>query len=159
MTTIAERYTKLCRAYTQLAERFQKLDVEYMTLKSKLPEVLQAVRSYKQTIATLKQEKAATESELQTIKAKYEQLKPFEDLLTPEFEAELLEAEEQASLVEQTIQEMLDNPDPDLSDIDKQLLLEFQNDTDEFLDTESNGYHPSPNQSSTTPNEHPTPTP
>jgi predicted nucleic acid-binding Zn-ribbon protein len=117
------------------------------------------VRSYKQTIATLKQEKASVESELQTVKAKYEQLKPFEDLLTPEFEAELLEAEEQASLVEQTIQEMLDNPDPDLSDIDKQLLLEFQNDTDEFLDQESNGYHSTPAQSSTSTNEQPTPTP
>ncbi|MGJ3249176.1 MAG: hypothetical protein ACFE0I_24265 [Elainellaceae cyanobacterium] len=159
MTTIAERYTKLCRAYTQLAERFQKLDVEYMTLKSKLPEVLQAVRSYKQTIATLKQEKASVESELQTVKAKYEQLKPFEDLLTPEFEAELLEAEEQASLVEQTIQEMLDNPDPDLNDIDKQLLLEFQNDTDEFLSKESNGYYPTPDSSSMTATEQPAPTP
>lgn len=143
MTSTAERYSKLCRSYTQLADRFQKLDVEYMTLKSKLPDVLKAVRTYKQTIATLKQEKATLEADLQTVSAKYEQLKPFEELLQPEFEAELSDAEEQANLVEQTIQEMLDNPDPDLTDIDRQLLMEFQNDADGFLSSEMNGYHSS----------------
>jgi chromosome segregation ATPase len=141
VSTTADRCAKLCRAYSQLAEQFQKLDVEYMTLKSKLPDVLKAVQTYKRAIATLKQEKADLEAKLQEVSDKYETLKPFEDLLQPEFEAELAEAEEQASLVEQTIQELESNPDPDLSDAEKQLLYEFQQETHQFLSVDANGYH------------------
>jgi chromosome segregation ATPase len=132
MTNIADRYTRLCRAYVQLADRFQKLDVEYMTLKGKLLPLLKGISTTKEAIATLKQEKANLESELKSVMAKYEALSHLEVLLKAEAQAELVEAEEQLSLVEQTIQEMESESDPDLDDYDKGLLNDFLNDLGAF---------------------------
>jgi chromosome segregation ATPase len=132
MTNIADRYTRLCRAYVQLADRFQKLDVEYMTLKSKLLPLLKGLSTTKDTITTLKQEKANLEAELKSVMAKYEALSHLEVLLKAESQAELAEAEEQLSLVEQTIQEMESESDPDLDEYDKGLLNDFLNDLGAF---------------------------
>ncbi|MBD2462916.1 hypothetical protein H6G89_17895 [Oscillatoria sp. FACHB-1407] len=141
MPTIADRYARLSRAYVQLSERFHKLDVEHMTLKSKLLPLLKTVKSWKQTIATLKQDKTDLEAQLQTLSAKYEELRVFELLLEAAAQADLIEAEEQVKLVEQTIQEFEADADPDLSETEKQLLLEYETESASFLSVESNGYH------------------
>ncbi|MDX2215771.1 MAG: hypothetical protein SFY66_21085 [Oculatellaceae cyanobacterium bins.114] len=138
MPTVADRYARLSRAYTQLSERFQKLDVEHMTLKSKLLPLLKTVKAWKQTIATLKQEKADLEAQLQLVSGKYEELRVFELLLEAAAQADLIEAEEQVKLVEQTIQEFEADAAPDLNDTEKQLLLEYETETMAFLSTEEN---------------------
>jgi chromosome segregation ATPase len=148
MENTANRYARLCHAYIQLAERFQKLDVEHMTLKSKLVPLLKAMQAYKHSMEGLKQEKADLEVELQTLAEKYEELKPFEDLLQPETLTKLFEAEEQLLLVEQTIQEMESESDPDLNEPDKLLLDQYEHEPEIFLlaaangSTETNGTHP-----------------
>lgn len=138
MTNIADRYTRLCRAYIQLAERFQKLDVEHMALKGKLLPLLKVLGSSREAISTLKQEKANLDAELQSMTAKFETLSELETLLKSEAQANLLEAEEQISLVEQTIQEMEAESDPDLDEHDKHLLDDFLSSLGDFS-FESNG--------------------
>lgn len=139
MLTTADRYARLSRAYIQLSERFQKLDVEHMTLKSKLLPLLKTVKDWKQAIATLQQEKADLEARLTAMSDQYEELKVFEQLLEAAAQADLIEAEEQVKLVEETIQELEVDTDPDLSDLEKQLLVEFETALDVFLSIESNG--------------------
>jgi len=136
MSTLAERCTHLCHSYTQLAERFQKLDVEHMTLKSKMIPLLKALKAYRKTVEMLTEEKAMLEEKLQEISLQYEALRPLESLLSPEIEAAFVEAEEQMSLIDLTLQEMHTDADPDLSDTDKQLLNDYRNHADWFLTTE-----------------------
>ncbi len=132
MSQIAERITRLCHAYIKLSDKFQKLDIEYMTLRSKVVPLIKALKTYKQLLEQLNQEKQALEEKLQETTLKYEELKPLEIFLQLEFQAILTEAEEQVELVETTLYEMESDRDPDLSDIDKELLIQYQNDPEQF---------------------------
>ncbi|HEY9621794.1 MAG TPA: hypothetical protein V6C78_15650 [Crinalium sp.] len=132
MSQLAERYTRLCHAYIELAEKFQKLDVEHMTLRSKVIPLLKALKTSRADVSQLKLEKAALEEQLQTISVKYEQVKVLELLLQPEMLDALAEAEDQIALVNTTLTEMNSDFDPDLSEPDKMLLLEYQQNPDGF---------------------------
>ncbi len=121
-----DRYTQVCRAFVKLADKFQKLDVEHMTLKTKVVQILKLLKSYKELAEKLSQEKQGLEKELQSMMVKYEELKVFEVFLEPEFQALLSEAEEQLELVDETLKEIEDDRDPDLDDLDKELLVEYQ---------------------------------
>ncbi|WP_421654778.1 hypothetical protein [Leptothermofonsia sp. ETS-13] len=132
MSQTAERITRLCHAYIKLSDKFQKLDVEYMTLRGKVVPLIKALKTYKQLVEQLSQEKQTLEEKLQETTLKYEELKPLEILLQSEFHEALSEAEEQVELVEATLHEMESDRDPDLSDIDKELLIQYQNDPEQF---------------------------
>lgn len=125
-------FEKLCRSYVKMADRFQQLDVEYMTLKSKIVPLLKQLRGYQQTVETLKRENGDLKTELETMTAKYEELKPFEELLNPELQGLLQEAEEQIDLVDETLKEMERDRDPDLSEDDKALIEAFKTDPNAF---------------------------
>ncbi|MEB3360363.1 MAG: hypothetical protein VKK04_26805 [Synechococcales bacterium] len=132
MGNIADSFSRLCQSYVTLADRFQQLDVEHMTLKTKVIPLLKALKSYKRLIETLKQENQDLAAQLETMTAKYDALKPFEDLLGSDLQALLSEAEEQVELVEQTLSEMENNNDPDLTEEDKALLRVFYEHPQEF---------------------------
>ena len=132
MSQIAERYIHLCRSYIQLSDKFQRLDVESTTLRRKIVPLLNNLKAYKQIVEKLEQEKLELEQKLNTLNQKYEHLKQFEILTQPEIQAELSEAESQIALVEETVQEMEENQDPDLNDAEKMLLSEYQNNPSEF---------------------------
>lgn len=138
MDNIAERYTRLCRAYVQLADQFQKLDVEHMSLRGRMVPFLKALKAYKQTVAELTEQKSRLEQELEAIASKYEALKPLEVLLEAEHQAVLAEAEEQIDLVAETIQEMENERDPDLSDAERLLLSEYDSAVEELDLAEAN---------------------
>jgi predicted nuclease with TOPRIM domain len=138
MSNIAERYIYLSRCYIELADKFQKLDVEHMTLKSKMVPVLKAMKTCKQTIEQLTQEKLELEQKLQAVTAQYEELKSFEVLLQPETQAVLAEAEEQMSLVQETLLEIDQDSDPGMSEADKLLLEEYYSNSNELNGTNSN---------------------
>lgn len=137
MSNIAERYIYLCRCYIELADKFQKLDVEHMTLKSKMVPVLKAMKTCKQTIEQLTQEKLELEQKLKAVTAHYEELKSFEVLLQPETQAVLAEAEEQMSLVQETLLEIDQDSDPGMSEADKLLLEEYYSNSSELNGTNS----------------------
>ncbi len=132
MSDLAERYARLCRAYVQLADRFQKLDVEHMTLRSKVIPLLKSLKAHHDAVDQLKQEKETLEEELHAANLKYEELKALEGLLHPDMQAALMEAEEQISLVETTVQEIDSDRDPDLSPDEKILLHEYNDHPDAF---------------------------
>ena len=132
MSQIAERYIHLCRSYIQLSDKFQKLDVEHTTLRRKIVPLLNNLKTYRQIVEKLEQEKLELEERLKTLDERYEHLKQFELLAQPEIQAELSEAESQIALVEETIQEMEENSDPDLNETEKLLLNEYQNNPNEF---------------------------
>lgn len=126
MDNIAERYAHLGRSYILLADKFQKLDVEHMTLKKKVIPFLELLKTYKQTIEVLQQENKDLTEELAQTSDKYESLKSLELLLQPDVQATLAEAETLIALVNDTIQEMQQDSDPDLSTSDKLLLDEYK---------------------------------
>ncbi|MGB3494181.1 MAG: hypothetical protein WBA57_15735 [Elainellaceae cyanobacterium] len=126
-------FEKLCRSYLKMADRFQQLDVEYMTLRGKVVPLLKQLKAYQQTIETLKQESGDLSAELETITAKYEELKPFEELLSPDLQGLFQEAEEQIDLVDETLKEMERDDDPDLSAEDKALVEAFRHDPNAFV--------------------------
>jgi chromosome segregation ATPase len=130
---IADRYARLGRAYIKLSDKFQQLDVDYMTLKSKVVPLLKALKAYKQLANQLKQEKGDLQSQINALAAKYEELKSFEIFLKPEMQDILSEAEEQAELIDETLQEMDQNADPDLSDSDQSILHEYYSDPTAFV--------------------------
>ena len=132
MSQIAERYIHLCRSYIQLSEKFQKLDVEHTTLRRKTVPLLNNLKAYQQIIEKLEQEKLELEEKLKALAENYQHLEQFEILAKPEIQAELREAENQIALVEETIQEMEENSDPDLNETEKRLLNEYQNNPNEF---------------------------
>lgn len=132
MSQIAERYIHLCRSYIQLSDKFQKLDVEHTTLRRKIIPLLNNLKTYKQIVEKLEQEKLELEEELKNLNENYKHLKQFEILAQPEIQAELSEAESQIALVEETVQEMEENRDPDLNETEKMLLNEYQNNPNEF---------------------------
>lgn len=127
-----ERYTRICHAFVRLSDKFQKLDVEYMTLKSKVVQVLRLLKEYKATIETLNQEKQELAASLESMTLRYEKLKDFECFFEPDFQAMLNEAEEQLELIDETLQEIEADPDPDLNHLDKALLSEYRSCPDSF---------------------------
>ena len=139
MENIVDSFANLCDSYITLADRFQQLDVEHMTLKGKVVPLLKALKTYQQAIATLQSDKkalqqqlASTQEECKTLTAKNESLQALEPLLSAEMLALLSNAEEQAALVKETIEEMDDNNDPDLNTEEKNLLTVFYNDPERF---------------------------
>ncbi len=131
-SNLAERYTRLCRAYVKLADKFQKLDVEHMTLRSKVVPLLKALKVQRQMVEQLQQEKTTLAAELQSTTSKYEALQHLEPLLQPDMQAALVEAEEQLALVDTTLVEMDCDRDPDLNDDDKQILNDYQQQPESF---------------------------
>lgn len=156
MSNIAERYTRLCRSYVQLSDKFQQLDVDHMTLKSRVAPLLKSLKAQQAAVARLQHEKAELETELQTltaqnatlqplvqekatwaetlqvVTAKYEALRPFEALLEPDRQTLLTEAEAQLALIDETLEEMTIDLDPDLSSEEKQLLADYANNPQAF---------------------------
>ncbi|MEM7773751.1 MAG: hypothetical protein AAGA75_24025 [Cyanobacteria bacterium P01_E01_bin.6] len=132
MADISKSFAKLCHSYIKLADKFQQLDVDYMTLKGKIVPVLKQLKAYRTTIEALKQEKKDLKAELETVSAKYEELKVFEELLSPEMQALIDEAQEQVDLVDETLTEMEQDDDPDLSEDDKAILRVFRDNPDAF---------------------------
>ena len=132
MANISNSFAKLCRSYVKLADRFQQLDVDYMTLKGKIVPVLKQLKAYQSTIETLKQEKHDLQAKLDAMTAEYEGLKVFEELLSPEMQSLIEEAQDQVDLVDETLIEMDQDDDPDLTDEDKTILQAFQENPDAF---------------------------
>ncbi len=149
MNNISERYTRLCRSYVQLADKFQQLDVDHMTLRGQVAPLLKSLKTHQVAVERLQHEKSELETELQTltthyeeikplvqekvtweatlqaVTAKYEALRPFEVLLEPEMQTMLTTAEEQLALVDETLQEMAIESDPDLDVEARQLLADY----------------------------------
>lgn len=149
MDNLAERYVRLSRAYIKLADKFHKLDVEHMALRGKVAPLLRAVKAHRATIDQLSDENLALktqltelagtnqriqilEAQLESLTTQYHALQPLEALLQSEVQEALTEAEQQIELVEATVDEMDDDRDPDLSEADKQLLQEYENDPTQF---------------------------
>lgn len=159
---MVERYTRLCRAYVKLSERFHQLDVDHMRLKGQVIPLLKALKAQQtrlhqmqsekdnlqQTLDQLRQsfDQRATlhRQEMQALTQTYEErlenlshhiseLRPLEVLLSSEVFQELVVAEEQMELVEATIQEMVDDDDPDLSLDEKALLEAYRANPGSFL--------------------------
>jgi septal ring factor EnvC (AmiA/AmiB activator) len=132
MSTTAERYARLSRCYVQLADQFADLDLEHMHLKRKLVDVLKALKESQRALAELEIKMGALEAkhgeqygalaaQYAALEAQYQMLKPFELLLQPEAQADLLEAEKAIDLIEETVAEREKNEDPDLSAEEKAL--------------------------------------
>jgi predicted nucleic acid-binding Zn-ribbon protein len=132
MAQTSDRYARLCRSYIKLSDKFQKLDVEHMTLKSKVVPLLKALKAYKQLAETLQQTNHELEAKLADLQEKYDSLKVFEVLMTPEVQAELTEAEEQMDMIEETMREMEEDSTPDLSEAEKELLEEYHRYPEQF---------------------------
>ena len=139
MENIVDSFANLCDSYITLADRFQQLDVDHMTLKGKVVPLLKTLQTYQQAIATLQaenkslhQELSSSKEECKTLIAKNEALQSLEPLLSSEMTTLLTNAEEQAALVKETIDEMDANNDPDLSADEKSLLAVFYNDPERF---------------------------
>jgi predicted nucleic acid-binding Zn-ribbon protein len=149
MDNLAERYIRLSRAYIKLADKFQKLDVEHMALRGKVVPLLKAIKTHRSTIDQLNEENLTLkhqlteliaqrqrikelEAQLETVTAHYETLKPLAGLLQPEVEELLTEVEEQLELVDATFDEIDSDRDPDLSESDKEILQEYENDPAQF---------------------------
>ncbi|MBE9029600.1 hypothetical protein IQ266_07640 [filamentous cyanobacterium LEGE 11480] len=143
MKSLADRYKSLSEAYLKLADQFQQLDVTHMTLKQKVIPVIKSLKQHQvltaqlkqdkvslsQTVQALTEEKQVLQSTIETLQAKYEAFAELEGLLQSDSHDRLSEAEQQMVLVEETLQEMAIDQDPDLSDHDKQLLASIQTDT------------------------------
>jgi predicted nucleic acid-binding Zn-ribbon protein len=102
-------------------EEMKPLEQENQALRQEL----QVVTAKYETLQPLEQENQALRQELQVVTAKYETLQPFESLLQPDMQAALAEAEEQILLVDETIEEIDQNGDPDLNPAEQQLLAEY----------------------------------
>ncbi len=147
MKSTVDRYKRLAESYIKLSDQFHQLDVEHMTLKQKVVPVLKALRKYQNLTAQLKQDKAKLVQTIQaltdekldlqatiaTMQTKFEALADLEALLQPQTQDLLTEAEQQIDLVEETLQEMALDSDPDLSQSDKQLLETYYQNTEEHL--------------------------
>jgi len=115
-----------------------------MTLKSKLVVLLKALKNYRNKIVALRQENQALRDELRLsqercklLTEEKDALKMFEPLLTPELSTLIAEAEEQSTLVNETIREMDTDAAPDLDAGDRLLLSEFYHDPTSLIPAES----------------------
>lgn len=134
---------KTIKAYKTLTQRLkqQKLEMERTleTLTQRQVELMATVADQQgqqakltATIETLVEEKASLAAELLTMQAKYDAVAEFEVLIQPDPEAILAVAEQQMALVEETLQEMLANSAPDLSEADQQLIALYQHEFEDF---------------------------
>jgi chromosome segregation ATPase len=142
MKSTADRYKCIAEAYLKLSDRFNQLDVAHMSLRQKIVPMIKALKKYQalttqlkqdkaelaQTIQALTNEKSALEGTITVLQNKIETLIDLEPLLQPETQDMLTEAEQQIELIEETLQEIDINSDPDLNEADRQLLETYQND-------------------------------
>lgn len=140
MQSQADRYKRLAQAYVTLSDKFNELDVAHMDLKQKVVPVVKALKKSQaqaqllkqenetlaQTIDTLTAEKVALQQKTAALQTRLDALADLESLLEPATEELLKEAEQQIDLVEETLQEISIDSDPDLSEADKQLLESCQ---------------------------------
>lgn len=122
--------TKLEQTIQTLTEQQQRLEEDQRTLKAK--EVEQSI-----IINALTDEKTNLQAALEEFQAKYDALADFESLLQSGPQAVLVEAEQQMVLVEETLQEIALNSDPDLSENEQQLIEAYQDEDESlFISTE-----------------------
>lgn len=156
MNHMVERYTRLSRAYVNLSERFHQLDVEHMKLKGSMVPLIKAAKAYRKRTtelerANLELQRTLTdldsrhqgalqnlvvtyEEQLESLRAQLEQLRGLEWFTTEEAQQELVEAERQIDLDEETFREIEQDAYPDLSDADKALLIEYHANPSQFVD-------------------------
>ncbi|ABW33315.1 hypothetical protein [Acaryochloris marina] len=122
--------TKLEQTIQTLTDQQQRLEEDQRTLKAK--EVEQSI-----IINALTDEKTNLQAALEEFQAKYDALADFESLLQSGPQAVLAEAEQQMLLVEETLQEIALNSDPDLSENEQQLIEAYQDEDESlFISTE-----------------------
>lgn len=128
---------KSIRAYKALTQRLkqQKLEVEQEleALTKSQVELMAMVADQQEEAAklseanqALSEEKVSLAAELSAVQAKYEAVAEFEVLIQPDPEDMLTVAEQQMALVEETLQEMVANSAPDLSEAEQQLVALYQ---------------------------------
>ncbi|ABW30602.1 hypothetical protein [Acaryochloris marina] len=117
---------ELERTVQTLTERQKYLEDNQLTLQAKEVELSMAVN-------TLTKENTDLQVALQDFQAKYEVVSGFESLLASEPQAMLTEAEQQMELVEETLQEIALNSDPDLSQEEKELIEAYQKETESLF--------------------------
>ncbi len=110
MSTVAERYARLCRCYIQLADRFAELDLENMRLKQKLVQLIGEVKGSQQSLIALDAEKKALTVQIELLDNKYQELKQFEALIDPAMIAELTEVEKQIAIDQEVMDNGKDDP-------------------------------------------------
>lgn len=109
-----------------LTERQQRLEENQLALQAKEVEL-------SMTVNTLTRENTDLQAALQDAQANFEVVADFESLLESEPQAILLEAEQQMELVEETLQEIALNSDPDLSYEEQQLIEAYQKESESLL--------------------------
>lgn len=102
-----------------LTERQLSLEENQLALQAKEVELTKK-------ITALMAENTALQATLQDFQTKYDTLAEFETLLKSDPQAILVEAEQQMELVEETLQEIALNSDPDLSKDEQQLIEAYQ---------------------------------
>lgn len=117
---------ELERTIQTLAERQQYLENNQLTLQAKEVEL-------SMTVNTLTKENTDLQAALQDFQTKYEVVADFESLLESEPQAILVEAEQQMELVEETLQEIALNSDPDLSQDEQQLIEVYQKESESLF--------------------------
>lgn len=117
---------ELERTVQTLTERQKHLEDNQLTLQAKEIELSMAVN-------TLTKENTELQTALQDFQTKYEVVAGFESLLESEPQAMLTEAEQQMELVEETLQEIALNSDPDLSQEEKELIEAYQKETESLF--------------------------
>ncbi|MEM9163114.1 MAG: hypothetical protein AAGC54_08595 [Cyanobacteria bacterium P01_F01_bin.4] len=118
-TQLKQDKTGLEQTVEALTDRQQRLEEALLIQKANEAEL-------SATIQTLTDEKTTLLADLSDFQTKYEALADFGDLLQADPQAILAEAEQQMELVEETLQEITLNSDPDLSEADKQLIETYQ---------------------------------
>lgn len=117
---------ELERTVQTLTERQKHLEENQLTLQAKEIELSMAVN-------TLTKENTDLQTALQDFQTKYEVVAGFESLLGSEPQAMLVEAEQQMELVEETLQEIALNSDPDLSQEEKELIEAYQKESESLF--------------------------
>lgn len=107
--------TRLEQTISNLTVQQQQLAEDQLIQKEKESELLTRVN-------ILTDENVTLQAALQEVQTKYEALTKLEPLLHPDPQALLIEAEQQIELVEETLQEIEVDSDPDLTTDDQYLL-------------------------------------
>lgn len=118
--------SELERTIQTLTERQQRLEENQLTLQAKEVEL-------SMTVNTLTQENTDLQADLKEFQTKFDAIADFESLLGSEPQAILAEAEQQMELVEETLQEIALNSDPDLSQEEQQLVEAYQKESESLL--------------------------
>ena len=117
---------ELERTVQTLTERQKHLEDNQLILQAKEIELSMAVN-------TLTKENTDLQTALQDFQTKYEVVAGFESLLESEPQTMLVEAEQQMELVEETLQEIALNSDPDLSQEEKELIEAYQKESESLF--------------------------